>query len=493
MDLIICQSIVATSATLVGLFASGEWKGLMKEIEEYELGKVSYIMTITWAAITSQVFLIGAIGLIFEVSSLFCNAISVLSLPVVPVLAVIVFHDKMDGVKVISMVLAIWGIVSYIYQQYLVESEEDEEAKQGGVQNEPLVPVHRPENVRRWIRIAIHAFFILSGQSAATLLGALYFKKGGNSKWMATLVQLAGFPVLFPYYCIPQSKKTKTVKIQTKTPTFLVLASVYVFLGLFTAVYCYLYSVGLMYLPVSTFSLICASQLAFNAFFSFFLNSQKFTPFIINSLMLLTISSTLIVFQKQDDSPNPTGVSKGKYAIGFICTVAASAGYGLLLSLLQLAFKKVMKSETFTAVMDMVIYSCLVASCVAFVGLFASKEWKTIPREMEEYELGKVSYVLTLVWIGIAWQVFNIGALGLIFETSSLFSNAISVVGLPIVPILAVVFFHDKMDGLKVISLVLAIWGFLSYVYQHYLDECQSKTNDRRTNVVSSASSTGNQ
>ncbi|KAK0579425.1 hypothetical protein LWI29_026238 [Acer saccharum] len=34
MDLIICQSIVATSATLVGLFASGEWKGLMKEMDE---------------------------------------------------------------------------------------------------------------------------------------------------------------------------------------------------------------------------------------------------------------------------------------------------------------------------------------------------------------------------------------------------------------------------------------------------------------------------
>ncbi|KAI9197661.1 hypothetical protein LWI28_002251 [Acer negundo] len=210
--------------------------------------------------------------------------------------------------------------------------------------------------------------------------------------------------------------------------------------------------------------------------------------------MLLTISSTLLVFQKQDDSANPTVVSKGKYAIGFICTVAASAGYGLLLSLLQLAFKKVVKSETFTAVMDMVIYPCLVASCVVFVGLFVSNKWKTIPREMEEYVLGKVSYVMTLVLIAIAWQVFNIGAIGLILEASSLFSNAISVVGLPIVPILAVVFFHDKMDGLKVISLVLAIWGFLSYVYQHYLDECQSKTDDRRTNVVSisSASSTGN-
>ena len=27
------------------------------------------------------------------------------------------------------------------------------------------------------------------------------------------------------------------------------------------------------------------------------------------------------------------------------------------------------------------------------------------------------------------------------------------------------------MNGMKVIATVLAIWGFASYVYQHYLDE----------------------
>ncbi|KAK9227599.1 hypothetical protein WN943_012653 [Citrus x changshan-huyou] len=141
------------------------------------------------------------------------------------------------------------------------------------------------------------------------------------------------------------------------------------------------------YDKVSTFSLITASQLAFNSLFSYFLNKQKFTPYIVDSLVLLTISSTLFVFQ--NDSENTTGVSKRKYAIGFILLVHQQA---------------------------------------------------------------------------ICWQLYAIGSTGLIFETSSLFSNAVGIAGLPIVPVLAVVFFHDKMHGLKLIAMVLAIWGFLSFV-----------------------------
>ncbi|KAK0579454.1 hypothetical protein LWI29_026529 [Acer saccharum] len=358
--------------------------------------------------------------------------------------------------------------------QLHVMGEEDKEAKlpeRGSVSDETVA--QRSTNFRRWIRIAIYTFLVLSGQAAATLLGRQYYDKGGKSKWLATLVQLVGFPILLPFYCIQLSKSPeRETIIQTERPSFSVLTSIYVSLGLLTAADCYLYSVGLLYLPVSTYSLICASQLAFNACFSFFLNSLKFTPFVLNSLFLLTISSTLLVFQN-DDSTDTTDTSKGKYAIGFICTVAASAGYGLVLSLLQLAFKKVIKSKTFTAVLDMIVYTNLVASCVIVVGLFASSEWKSLAQEMEEYKLGKVSYVMNLVWTAITWQVFSIGSVGMIIEASSLFANAISVLGLPIVPVLAVIFFHDKMNGLKVISTLLAIWGFLSFVFQHYLNDSE--------------------
>lgn len=243
-----------------------------------------------------------------------------------------------------------------------------------------------------------------------------------------------------------------------------------------------------MYLPVSTFTLIGSSQLGFNALFSYFLNSLKFTPFIINSLVLLTISSSLLMFQSE--SSNSTNVSKKMYSIGFICTLVASAGYGLILSLTQLAFKKVVKRQNFKSVMDMIIYQQMVATCITLVGLFASGEWNGIKNEMEDYELGKASYVLDLTFIAITWQVFSIGCVGLIFEVSSLFSNAISVLGMPIVPILAVVFFQDKMHGIKAISMVLAVWGFISYVYQQYLDENDVITETRNTPHISKHSST---
>ena len=57
--------------------------------------------------------------------------------------------------------------------------------------------------------------------------------------------------------------------------------------------------------------------------------------------------------------------------------------------------------------------------------------------------------------------------------------SPISVLGLPVIPVLAVIFFHDKMDGVKAISMVLPIWGFISYFYQHDLDDSESKAENR--------------
>ncbi|KAK0575346.1 hypothetical protein LWI29_031486 [Acer saccharum] len=195
----------------------------------------------------------------------------------------------------------------------------------------------------------------------------------------------------------------------------------------------------------------------------------------------LTISSVLLVFN--NDSANSSGVvSKVKYAIGFVCTVVGAAVGGLVLALTQLAFRKVLKRGTFKENMDLIICQSIVATSATLVGLFASGEWKGLTKEMEEYELGKVSYIMIITWAAITSQVFLIGAIGLIFEVSSLFCNAISVLSLPVVPVLAMIVFHDKMDGVKVISMVLAIWGIVSYIYQQYLDERMSKTDTLITN-----------
>ncbi|KAL5577160.1 hypothetical protein UlMin_018859 [Ulmus minor] len=344
------------------------------------------------------------------------------------------------------------------------EAKEENSSSQTNASNNSHIPPSR--KYLRWLQIGVYAFFVLSGQSAATLLGRLYYEKGGKSKWMGTL-----------------KTKTNTTIVISKPPSALKLASVYVFLGLIVAADCYLYSVGLLHLPVSTFTLISASQLVFNALFSFFLNSQKFTPFIINSLVLLTISSVLLVFESSSEENHKS--SKAKYAIGFICTVGASAGYGLVLSSTQFAIQKIIKRVTFSVTMDLIVFQSLVAT---LVGLFASKEWKDLEKVMNVFELGKVSYIMTLAWTAISWQVFNISVVGLIVEVSSLFSNVISVLGLPVVPVLAMFIFHEKMNGLKAIATVLAIWGFISYVYQDFLNSNNSKTENRDSNEETRAS-----
>ncbi|XP_027352602.1 probable purine permease 11 [Abrus precatorius] len=283
---------------------------------------------------------------------------------------------------------------------------------------------------------------------------------------MATLVQTAAFPILFiPYFTIPSSPEAST----SASPSFKILALVYFVLGFIIAGDNMMYSTGLLYLSASTYSLICASQLAFNAVFSYFINSQKFTVLIINSAVVLTFSASLLAVNEESDGP--AGVSKGKYIVGFLCTLGASALYSLLLSLMQLSFEKVLKKETFSVVLEMQIYTSLVAACASTIGLFASGEWTSLHGEMLGFQKGGVAYIMTLVWTAIAWQVCSVGVVGLIFLVSSLYSNVISTVSLAITPIASVIVFHDKMNGVKIISMLLALWGFASYIYQNYLDD----------------------
>ncbi|PON39962.1 Purine permease [Parasponia andersonii] len=278
----------------------------------------------------------------------------------------------------------------------ILSAQEANEADSSGCTNVvQSLPTSRSINYFQWLKVTIYAFLLISGQSAAMLLGRLYYDKGGNSKWLGTLVQLAGFPILLPYYCVSGRQNEMSNTFGSAPTSSLVLVLVCVFLGIVLAADCFLYSIGLLYLPVSTYSLISASQLAFNAFFSSFLNSQKFTPYIVNSLVLLTISSTLLVFQA-DSEDNP-----------------------------EFAIEEVLKRETFSVVvLDITIWESLLATCVSLVGLFASGEWKDLQKEMYAFQLGKVSYVMTLAGTAISWQAFFIGTVGLILEVSSLFSNA---------------------------------------------------------------------
>ncbi|KAG0473012.1 hypothetical protein HPP92_014869 [Vanilla planifolia] len=228
-----------------------------------------------------------------------------------------------------------------------------------------------------------------------------------------------------------------------------------------------MYSYGLLFLSVSTYSLVSTTQLAFNAVFSYFINSEKLTHLTLNSIVLLTFSAAMLGVHSDEEHSNGSG---GKYALGFLLTLSASATYSLILSLMELTFQKVIKRQTVKAVLEMQVHTALVSTAGAMVGLFAGGEWKGLRREMESFGKGKVGYVMTLVWASVSWQITNVGLIGLIFEVSSLFSNVISALAAPVLPVFAVILFRDKMDGIKILSLLLALWGSASYFYQHYLD-----------------------
>lgn len=94
---------------------------------------------------------------------------------------------------------------------------------------------------KRWIKIALFTMFVFSGQAVATMLGRLYFKNEENSKWMATLVQTIGFPLMLPliFLYLPSKTTPKPQEFTTK-PSWITLFMLYMFLGIFLAADCML-------------------------------------------------------------------------------------------------------------------------------------------------------------------------------------------------------------------------------------------------------------
>lgn len=74
-------------------------------------------------------------------------------------------------------------------------------------------------------------------------------------------------------------------------------------------------------------------------------------------------------------------------------------------------------------------------------------------------------YYVVLVLSAIIWQFFYLGAIGVIFCSSSLLSGIIIAVLLPVNEILAVIFYSERFQAEKGVALVLSLWGFVSYFY----------------------------
>ncbi|KAH7283345.1 hypothetical protein KP509_34G002500 [Ceratopteris richardii] len=329
-------------------------------------------------------------------------------------------------------------------------------------------PVFFGKDTVYWLLMAASSAALVLGLSSATLLGRLYFVYGGSRRWLYTWVECTGWPILIPplLFCYWRYN----IKPSSLTPALLFTFFV---MGCLTALTNLLYSWGLSYLPVSTNSLLCSSQLAFNAMFSYALVRQKITPYIINSIVTITLGTVLLAVGSGSD--HPPGTTRSQYIIGFVVTIIASALFALTLPLIELIYRRIVGRTSFARVLEVQIGIQVVASVFSLVGMGVAGDFAAMKAEAMAFETGMAAYINTLLWSAVGWQLYLLGGVGIVFLASSLLSCSFMTAMIPVLPLLAVVFFHDDFSAEKAIAMVLSIWGFISYLYGGYTDHTQTK------------------
>ncbi|KAL2317664.1 hypothetical protein Fmac_031540 [Flemingia macrophylla] len=318
--------------------------------------------------------------------------------------------------------------------------------------------------MKKVVVVVVNSILLAIGTSGGPLVMRLYFIDGGNRIWLTTFLETAGFPIILIPLAISHIHRrrrhgTNPNLISMKPPLFLASAVI----GVLTGLDDYLYACGIARLPVSTASLIQASHLAFTALFAFLLVRHTFTPYSVNAILLLTLAAVVLPLRSAGD--RPSGESTRQYVIGFLMILAAAALYGFVLPLMELVYKRSQQRITYSLVMEIQLVMCFFATLFCVVGMLVNHDFKVISREAREYKLGETKYYVVLVWGAIMWQFFFLGAIGVIFCASSLFSGIIIAAFLPVTEVLAVFVYKEKFEAEKGIALVLSLWGFVSYFY----------------------------
>lgn len=326
--------------------------------------------------------------------------------------------------------------------------------------------------VRAWGTASERAFLVLScttlsvGTCGTPLLLRLYFLRGGSRVWLSSWIQTVGFPIfLLPLAALyfrrrPSSGAAEVFTLKPRL--FLGSAAI----GVLTGLDNYFYAFGVSRLPVSTSSLIIATQLAFTAAFAFLLVKQRFTPYSVNSIFLLTAGAAVLGLHTGSD--RPAKETKAAYLAGFFMTLGAALLYGFILPAVEFTYKKGKQAISFATVVEFQTVMSVFATAFCTVGMLVNHDFQAIPREAKKFELGEGRYYMVLLGTALLSQCFFMGAVATIYSASSLFSGIVISVLLPATEVLAVIFFHEKFQSEKGVALALSLWGFASYFYGEF-------------------------
>ncbi|MCL7051232.1 hypothetical protein MKW94_003589, partial [Papaver nudicaule] len=234
---------------------------------------------------------------------------------------------------------------------------------------------HTEKPTKIWLMIIINCAFVTVGEVGGPLLIRLYYLHGGNRKWLSSCTQSGGFPILIiPLLFLFIQFKLSTGKnneIFWLEPKLFLLGAV---VGVVAGVGNFMHSLGLSYIPVSTSSLLFATQLCFIAFFSWLIVKQKFTAFIINAVVVMTLGSVLLGINTDGDKP--VGVSKAQYLLGFLLTLLAAVLTGLLTPLIELAFSKSTRNITYASLLQFQFILSLFATIVCVIAMLVNKDFQ---------------------------------------------------------------------------------------------------------------------
>lgn len=323
------------------------------------------------------------------------------------------------------------------------------------------------------IFLAINCLILAIGNCGGPLVMRLYFIRGGKRIWFTSWLETGGFPIiLIPLLAAYMRRRKAAADAQLflmKPRLFFGSAAI----GILTGLDDYLYAYGVAKIPISTCALIVATHLGFTATFAFLLVKQKFTAYSVNAVVLLTVGSVVLGLHASGDRPE--GEKKKEYFLGFFTTMSAAALYGFILPLVELMYLKAKQALNYTLVLEVQLIMCFFATAFCTVGMVINNDLQAIPREAKEYQLGETKYYMVIICSAILWQCFFLGVVGVIFYSSSLLSGIVITVLLPLTQLLAVVFYHEKFQPEKGVSLFLAVWGFISYFFGEF--KTSSKNN----------------